>query len=63
MLKPATAPNQDPYKRERPTNPAALDAADKQYKVNKLLLKRVYRNNRRPKYLVKWKGYGPKDDL
>ena len=63
ILEPATAPDQDFYKRKRFIKLSTFDAADKQYEIDKLLFKRVYRNNRRPKYLVRWKGYKPKNDL
>ena len=52
QLEPATPPNTNPYKKERPTKPPALDIEDTQYKVDRLLSKRLYRK-KTTQYLVR----------
>ena len=74
QLEPAPAPGADPYKRPRPDmdNPPPVQLEDdedsdpentaKPYEVERLLDRRISPTGQ-VSYLVKWRGYGPQDNV
>jgi hypothetical protein len=63
-LEPANAPGTDPYNRPQPTEPLPIDAEQNIYEVEKILDKMVFARGKGmcTKYLIRWSGYGEKDD-
>ncbi len=64
-LEPATAPEDDPYRRRRleQPEPVVVDG-ENEWEIERILRKRVYRRGRdfTTEYLVRWLGYGPEYD-
>lgn len=67
-LEPCPPPEQDPYRRQRPTNPGAVeterDDLGEEWELDRLLDKRVIRKGKglATEYLVRWKGWGTEWD-
>ena len=65
-LEPAPDPKLDPFHRERPNHPPALEVDGKEdhYKIEKILNRRVRRRGlgQSIEYLIQWKGYGPEEN-
>ena len=63
-LEPGHAPGTDPYNRPEPSDPPPIDAEQNRYEVEKILDKMVFARGKGKctKYLIRWSGYGEKDD-
>ena len=60
-LEPSQPPQTDPYGRD-PLPPPPIRGADDEdeWEIESILRKRM--RNRRPEYLIRWRGYGPEED-